>query len=81
MSQKTSNDSEIWLAALSANGARYESQGRATKERRPWTLSPSTLKALKGRTMLAEVAEAQYESGVDGIELQKHLREGESIAP
>ena len=24
----------------SANGARYESQGKATKERRPWIVSP-----------------------------------------
>ena len=24
---------------LSANGARYDSQGQATKERRPWTVS------------------------------------------
>jgi len=39
---------------LSANGAKYDSQGQATKSRRPWANPQMYLEALKGRNSAAE---------------------------
>jgi hypothetical protein len=46
LQQTTSGASET---IPSANGAEYESQGQATKERRPWKTNQIELLALKGR--------------------------------